>query len=182
MTTRNLRSALLGSAVGVGLLVSGGQAHALSTEFGELKIFFDTTVSVGVQMKTKDARSAFLTEFNGGNFDPREASTIGVTTLVPTGTANLFGFPASVAPVTSTNNGALGGTVVPFNFDDSPNTDDRFLNFGAGDLTSANIKANHDFQATWRNFTLFARATEFYDAVLDNDSSYNRFGIDDNNK
>ncbi|GAB5502136.1 DUF1302 domain-containing protein [Pyruvatibacter sp.] len=182
MTTRNLRSALLGSAVGVGLLVSGGQAHALSTEFGELKIFFDTTVSVGVQMKTKDARSAFLTEFNGGNFDPREASTIGVTTLVPTGTANLFGFPASVAPVTSTNNGALGGTAVPFNFDDSPNTDDRFLNFGAGDLTSANIKANHDFQATWRNFTLFARATEFYDAVLDNDSSYNRFGIDDNNK
>lgn len=182
MTTRNLRSALLGSAVGVGLLVSGGQAHALSTEFGELKIFFDTTVSVGVQMKTKDARSAFLTEFNGGNFDPREASTIGVTTLVPTGTANLFGFPASVAPVTSTDSSALGGTAVPLNFDDSPNTDDRFLNFGAGDLTSANIKANHDFQATWRNFTLFARATEFYDAVLDNDSSYNRFGIDDNNK
>lgn len=189
MTTRNLRSALLGSAVGVGLLVSGGQAHALSTEFGELKIFFDTTVSVGVQMKTKDARRAFLTEFNGGDYDARENSTngtitgtTGVTTLVPAGTANLFGFPASVAPVTSTDNSALGGTAVPSNFDASANTDDRFLNFGAGDLTSANIKANHDLQMTWRNFTLFARATEFYDAVLNSSGSYNRFGIDDNNR
>lgn len=188
MTTRNLRSALLGSAVGVGLLVSGGQAHALSTEFGELKIFFDTTVSVGVQMKTKDARSAFLTEFNGGNFDPREASTngtlpgtTGVATILPTGAATLAG-PGSLTPVTSTNSTAIGGSQVPFNFDDSPNTDDRFLNFGAGDLTSANIKANHDLQMTWRNFTLFARATEFYDAVLNSDGAYNRFGIDDNNR
>ncbi|MEP0068188.1 DUF1302 domain-containing protein [Pyruvatibacter sp.] len=190
MTTRNLRSALLGSAVGVGLLVSGGQAHALSTEFGELKIFFDTTVSVGVQMKTKDARSAFLTEFNGGNFDPRENSTAGtipgttgVTTITAAGAANILGaFPATVTNTTSTDASAIGGSAVPFNFDDSPNTDDRFLNFGAGDLTSANIKANHDFQATWRNFTLFARATEFYDAVLNSSGSYNRFGIDDNNR
>lgn len=186
MTTRNLRSALLGSAVGVGLLVSGGQAHALSTEFGELKIFFDTTVSVGVQMKTKDARAAFLTEFNGGNVDLRELDP-NATITVPVGTANAFaaaGFaPTTVTPTTSTDNSFIGGTsIVPFNFDDSANTDDRFLNFGAGDLTSANIKANHDLQMTWRNFTLFARATEFYDAVLNSDGAYNRFGIDDNNR
>lgn len=168
MTTRNLRSALLGSAVGVGLLVSGGQAHALSTEFGELKIFFDTTVSVGVQMKTKDARDAFKTEFNGGNFDPREADSRAVTV---TG-GNALGQQVSFV---ATN-------FVGDNFDDSANTDDRFLNFGAGDLTSANIKANHDLQMTWRNFTLFARATEFYDAVLNSDGAYNRFGIDDNNR
>ncbi|MEQ8746235.1 DUF1302 domain-containing protein [Pyruvatibacter sp.] len=186
MTTRNLRSALLGSAVGAGLLISGGQAHALSTELGEVKIFFDTTVSVGVQMKTKDARKQFLTEFNGGNFDPRENSTRGVSVLAPAGTPNILGaFPATATPVTSTDNTAFfgpAGTAVPFNFDDSANTDDRFLNFGAGDLTSANIKANHDLQVTWRNFTLFARATEFYDAVLNSDGSYNRFGIDDNNR
>lgn len=187
MTNRNLRSTLLGSAVGVGLLVSGGQAHALSTEIGDIQIFFDTTVSVGVQMKTKDARKTFLTEFNGGNFDPREASSVGVVQIRPAGagTTTLLG-AATVAPITSTNSNGLGplapATAVPQNFDDSPNTDDRFLNFGAGDLTSANIKANHDFQATWRNFTLFARATEFYDAVLNSDGSYERFGIDDNNR
>lgn len=173
MTTRNLRSALLGSAVGVGLLASGGQAHALSTEFGELKIFFDTTVSVGVQMKTRDARQAFLSEANGGNPDLREASPFAGT---------LAG--GALAPFNSTGITGTAATTdaVPFNFDDSINTDDRFLNFGAGDLTSANIKANHDLQVTWRNFTLFARATEFYDAVLNSDSAYNRFGIDDNNK
>lgn len=192
MTTRNLRSALLGSAVGVGLLASGGQAHALSTEFGELKIFFDTTVSVGVQMKTKDARRAFLTEFNGGNVDLREGSPVGVVNAQTAGGVNAFSGIIS-QPTTSTDNTilalpAFGGvplaalTRVPFNFDDSPNTDDRFLNFGAGDLTSANIKANHDLQMTWRNFTLFARATEFYDAVLNSDGAYNRFGIDDNNR
>ncbi|MGD1933120.1 MAG: DUF1302 family protein [Candidatus Phaeomarinobacter sp.] len=168
MTTRNLRSALLGSAVGVGLLASGGQAHALSTEFGELKVFFDTTVSVGVQMKTKDARDAFKAEFNGGNFDAREN---GAGALTVTG-ANALGQNVSFV--------ATDG--VADNLDDSSNTDDRFLNFGSGDLTSANIKANHDLQMTWRNFTLFARATEFYDAVLNSDSAYNRFGIDDNNK
>ncbi len=182
MATRNLRSTLLGSAVGVGLLVSGGQAQALSTEFGDLKIFFDTTVSVGVQMKTKDARKQFLTEFNGGNYDPRENSSSGVTVVAPTGSANSFGFAASVAPITSTNHSVVGGAAIGDNFDDSANTDDRFLNFGAGDLTSGNVKANHDLQATWRNFTLFARATEFYDFVLDNNGSYNRFGIDDNNR
>lgn len=171
MTTRNLRSALLGSAVGVGLLASGGQAHALSTEFGELKIFFDTTVSVGVSMKTKDARQAFLSEFNGGNVDLRTADPNVQPATVGTAFAN---------PLLATQVSFSDGKSP--NFDDSANTDDRFLNFGAGDLTSANIKANHDLQMTWRNFTLFARATEFYDAVLNSDGSYNRFGIDDNNR
>jgi len=195
MTTRNLRSALLGSAVGVGLLVSGGQAHALSTEFGELKIFFDTTVSVGVQMKTKDARQAFLTEFNGGNPDLRTNLPGTVVSGNAAAAGSVVTAPVTITPGFSAN--ALPGSAGPpvvapaffsagspgsQNFDDSPNTDDRFLNFGAGDLTSANIKANHDLQMTWRNFTLFARATEFYDFVLNSDGAYNRFGIDDNNK
>jgi len=189
MTTRNLRSALLGSAVGVGLLASGGQAHALSTEFGELKIFFDTTVSVGVSMKTKDARQAFLSEMNGGNPDARGA--LPGTVVGGNVAAGPFGITAPVTMTPGFGIGAFPGappTVVTLpapglqNFDDSANTDDRFLNFGAGDLTSANIKANHDLQMTWRNFTLFARATEFYDAVLNSDGAYNRFGIDDNNR
>ncbi len=164
MTTRNLRSALLGSAVGVGLLVSGGQAHALSTEFGELKIFFDTTVSAGLQMSVADARQPFLSEANGGNPAP------------PTAVAN----PAAVSAL------GLAGTVtlnaVPdVSYGASINGDDGILNFDSGDLTSANIKANHDLQATWRNFTLFARATEFYDFVQAHDGGYNRSGIDNNN-
>lgn len=169
MTYRSLRTALLGSAVGAGMLVAGGPANALSTQIGDVNIFFDTTVSVGVSMRTVDARQQFLTEFNGGNRDLREADPNAVA--IPSG-PNAFGVAGTI-----TNTAAVGA-----NFDDSPNTDDRFLNFGAGDLISGNVKATHDLQATWRNFTLFARATEFYDAVLNRDSSYNRFGIDDNNR
>jgi len=200
MTTRKLRSALLGSAVSVGLLASGGQALALSTELGDVKIFFDTTISAGVSMKTKDARRQFKSEFNGGNYDLRENSPNGVQLYATGGGANFLGAGPATANalsgnalnnVTSLNSqgiALLDATLLPFtartsdNFDDSPNTDDRFLNFGAGDLISANIKATHDLQLTWRNFTLFARGTEFYDAVLNSDSSYDRFGLDDNNR
>ncbi|WP_425063788.1 DUF1302 family protein [Pyruvatibacter mobilis] len=164
MTTRTLRSALLGSAVGVGLLASGGQALALSTELGEVKIFFDTTVSVGAQMSVADERRAFLSEANGGNqgpitavANPAAASALGVTGTVTTNAAPDQSYGASI------------------------NGDDGLLNFDSGDLTSANIKATHDIQASWRNFTLFSRVTEFYDFIQARDDGYNRSGIDRNN-
>ncbi|WP_422023037.1 DUF1302 family protein [Pyruvatibacter mobilis] len=164
MTTRTLRSALLGSAVGVGLLASGGQALALSTELGEVKIFFDTTVSVGAQMSVANERKAFLSEANGGNqgpatvvATPAAASALGVTGTVTTDAAPDLSYGASI------------------------NGDDGILNFDSGDLTSANIKATHDIQATWRNFTLFSRVTEFYDFIQARDDGYNRSGIDRNN-
>jgi len=164
MTTRTLRSALLGSAVGVGLLASGGQALALSTELGEVKIFFDTTVSVGAQMSVANERRAFLSEANGGNqgpitavANPAAASALGVTGTVTTNAAVDQSFGASI------------------------NGDDGILNFDSGDLTSANIKATHDIQASWRNFTLFSRVTEFYDFIQARDDGYNRSGIDRNN-
>ena len=199
MTNRKVRSALIGTAVGVGLLASGGPASALSTSIGDINIFFDTTVSVGVSMRTTDARPQFLTEFNGGNADCRLNCPVGVQVYASGGGANFLGAgPAPANPfsgsaqnnVTSTDSTALAAVGVPavalartpFNFDDSPNTDDRFLNFGAGDLISGNIKATHDIQATWRNFTLFGRVSEFYDAVLASDGSYDRFGLDNSNK
>lgn len=164
MTTRTLRSALLGSAVGVGLLASGGQALALSTELGEVKIFFDTTVSVGAQMSVADERRAFLSEANGGNqgpitavANPAATSALGVTGTVTTNAALDQSYGASI------------------------NGDDGLLNFDSGDLTSANIKATHDIQASWRNFTLFSRVTEFYDFIQARDDGYNRSGIDRNN-
>lgn len=164
MTTRTLRSALLGSAVGVGLLASGGQALALSTELGEVKIFFDTTVSVGAQMSVANERKAFLSEANGGNqgpitavATPAAASALGITGTVTTNAAPDQSFGASI------------------------NGDDGILNFDSGDLTSANIKATHDIQASWRNFTLFSRVTEFYDFIQARDDGYNRSGIDRNN-
>lgn len=165
MTTRTLRSALLGSAVGVGLLASGGQALALSTELGEVKIFFDTTVSVGAQMSVANERKAFLSEANGGNQGP-------ITVTARPGNA--------VSPLGITGSVTLNAAPDQ-SFGASINGDDGILNFDSGDLTSANIKATHDIQATWRNFTLFSRVTEFYDFIQARDDGYNRSGIDRNN-
>ncbi|WP_425061650.1 DUF1302 family protein [Pyruvatibacter mobilis] len=182
MTTRTLRSALLGSAVGVGLLASGGQALALSTELGEVKIFFDTTVSIGAQMSVANERRGFLSEANGGNPGPNTqvlngaaASALGVTGTITTNSFTFQPTPAgAVAPVQVVNNPDLS-------YGASINGDDGILNFDSGDLTSANIKATHDIQATWRNFTLFSRVTEFYDFIQARDDGYNRSGIDRNN-
>lgn len=178
MTYRNLRTALLGSAVGAGMLVAGGPANALSTEIGDITIFFDTTVSIGAQVSTESDNRQLISEANGGNPAPAGQTVVPVT-------ASAFGVPGSIS-VNQTSPAFVSagdpfGSIPDQSFGASINGDDGRLNFDKWDFTSANIKANHDLQATWRNFTLFARATEFYDYIQARDDGYNRSGIDDNN-
>ena len=168
MTYRNLRTALLGSAVGAGLLVAGGPAHALSTQIGDVSIVFDTTVSLGAQISVQDPTRALISEANGGNQAP------------PVTVRN----PAASNPFATDLTGGLAGTgpitvnaVPDQSFGASINGDDGRLNFERGDFTSATIKATHDLQATWRNFTLFARANEFFDFVQADPDNFKRNGI-----
>jgi len=174
-----IRALLLGSAAG---LVLAGAAQAAEFQFGEVQVFFDTTVSAGVSVRTADTRARFLPEGNGGPVDPRIvgapipaplSTTANPLAPLGLGAGQLalinagFGTALAVSPIGTVTVGAG----LPDNFDGSINTDDGRLNFGSGDLTGATLKATHDLQVNWQNFTLFARATGFYDAVLDSETA-----------
>ena len=164
MIRSRVRSALLGSAVGVGLIAASGTANAIEYNFGDVQVFLDTTVSAGVQMRVAERNMNFVSAGNGGP-DSSETATI----------VRPFGADGTVATV-------LGGATQNFtlatgntnSYAGSINSDDSRLNFDRWDLTSGNVKMTNDIQANWQNYTLFARVSSFYDAVLGDGSSYER--------
>ena len=146
-------------------------ASALEYNFGDVQVFFDTTVTAGVSARVAERNSIFLPEGNGGPVDPRNNGNLSNT-----------GESANQAQV------LLGGATTiripdnPDNFDSSINGDDGRLNFDKWDLTSGTVKVTNDIQANWSNYTFFARLNSFYDAVLDRDSSFERSRIGDGAK
>jgi Protein of unknown function (DUF1302) len=150
------RIALMGTAAAVALLGAASTAQAVETQFGDVQIIFDTTVSMGVSMRTADTETEFLPEGNGGPVDPRDGPG-GVIALENNGVAG------AVVPGLT---GRFRQTLNVDNFDGSSNADDGRLNFDNGDLIGATAKANHDLQVTWRNYKFFARAVGFYDVVM----------------
>ena len=66
MIRSRVRSALLGSAVGVGLIAASGTANAIEYNFGDVQVFLDTTVSAGVQMRVAERNMNFVAAGNGG--------------------------------------------------------------------------------------------------------------------
>ncbi len=149
------RMGLLGSAAALALMGAATSAQAVETQFGDVQITLDTTVSMGVSMRTADRNTEFLPEGNGGNVDPRVPNG-GVNTPTATLAAGLFGV----------NTYQAAPAAHPDNNDGSVNTDDGRLNFNSGDLTGATVKANHDLLIKWQNYTVFARAIGFYDVVM----------------
>ncbi|MEQ9518411.1 MAG: DUF1302 domain-containing protein [Parvibaculum sp.] len=168
-------------------------AAAIEYNFGEVQVFLDTTVSAGVSMRVADRNMAFVAGGNGGPV----TSTASVQT--PDGirshaTSVGGSFNPAFTPGAATGVTSLGaGQAVTYNyaninalggfdsdaFAGSINSDDSRLNFDKGDLTSGVVKMTNDIQANWQNYTFFARVSSFYDAVLDNSSSYERSGITD---
>ena len=167
MKKSRLRSLLLSSAAGAAMVAAAGSANALEYQFGGVQVYFDTTVSAGVSVRASERNNLFLPEGNGGPVDLRTTTNV----IENTTAATAVGFPGTV---TIDGNGD--------NFDGSLNTDDGRLNFDEWDLTSGVVKMTNDIQASWQNYTLFARVNSFYDAVLDNDSSYERSEIGDGAK
>ena len=67
-----------------------------------------------------------------------------------------------------------------YNYSSSINTDDGRLNFDSGDVTSAIVKVVSDIEADFgNNIRGFARVKGFYDMILDNNSSFERSGLND---
>ncbi|MEQ9519238.1 MAG: DUF1302 domain-containing protein [Parvibaculum sp.] len=163
MIKSRVRSVLLGSAVGVGLIAASGTANAIEYNFGDVQVFFDTTVSAGVSMRVADRNMLHVSSGNGG---PVNTTAVIVNPNGANGTvANVLG------GATQNLNLATGDTT---NYAGSINADDSRLNFDSGDLTSGTVKMTNDIQASWQNYTMFARVTSFYDAVLGDGSSYER--------
>ncbi|MCH1541909.1 MAG: DUF1302 domain-containing protein [Alphaproteobacteria bacterium] len=65
-------------------------------------------------------------------------------------------------------------------YSSSINRDDGRLNFDNGDLTGGTLKATFDIEARRGNITAFARLNAFYDAVLMDEGSFERAGLNDN--
>lgn len=170
MIKSRVRSALLGSAVGVGLIAASSTAHAIEYNFGDVQVFLDTTVSAGVSMRTSSRNNKFLPEANGG---PTE-STIDVVTFANRATVASAGATTQIV--------TLDTETGPDKFAGSINADDGRLNFDKGDLTSGIVKMTNDIQANYQNYTVFARVNSFYDAVLARDSSYERFALNQGGK
>mgnify|MGYP001426978667 CR=1 FL=1 len=156
------RVALLGMASTVALI---GAAAAYETKFGEVQIVFDTTVSMGASIRTADRENEFIPEGNGGPVDPR--SGVGDANVIP-GAAGAA-FLADLTPQLSlagVGSGVMRWTNNPNNHDGSVNTDDGRLNFDNGDWIGGTVKANHDLQLKYQNYTFFARAVGFYDVIM----------------
>ncbi|PCJ68685.1 MAG: hypothetical protein COA62_12610, partial [Rhodobiaceae bacterium] len=172
MNISRVRSALLGSAVGVAMVAASGTANALEYNFGDVQVFFDTTVTAGVSVRVAETNALFLPEGNGGPLDQRTllGGAAGGTVAAPSAAA--FAPGSLFVPDDSQ----------PDNFGGSVNGDDGRLNFDRWDLTAGTLKVTNDIQANWSNYTFFARVNSFYDAVLDRDSSFARSNIDDGAK
>jgi hypothetical protein len=165
------------------MVAAAGSANALEYQFGGVQVYFDTTVSAGVSVRAAERNDLFLPEGNGGPVESRaDVLTFnGLTTALNPGGGRVVTLDTQAG-----TDLMAPGTFDPFdrgdNYDGSINTDDGRLNFDQWDLTSGVIKMTNDIQASWQNYTLFARVNSFYDAVLDSDSSYDRSEIGDGAK
>ena len=164
------RTGLLGTAAALAVFATA-PAKAVEADFGDVHLVFDTTISVGASVRTAERNAQFLSEGNGGPIDPRDdVGAGGVIALTNSLVPDLTPFPAT---------GRFRQTLNPDNYDGGVNGDDGRLNWNQGDLIGANVKANHDFIATWNNYKVFARAVGFYDFILSQEDAGERSILND---
>ena len=173
------------AAFALALTAFGPQAQALTTRMdtpiGEIRLAFDTVVSVGVSLRTKSRDYAYVSTQNGGSNIVRDALENpapgnGINTIsgIAVGLGTAIPVPGQVV---SFKDGALK------NFAASANGDDGRLNFDKGDITALTLKVLSDIQADlstkYGEFTAFMRIQAYADPVLRDGSFYERIGPDD---
>jgi hypothetical protein len=166
------RASRLGAIAGLGLFAATS-AHAYTMQVGGWDIQIDTTASVGVSMLTTDTDKRFLPTANGG---PAEVASFYDPVAGGVGICGNDGNGPSAAQIAY---GTYCITNSKANFDGAINTDDGRLNFNSsGDLVSAPFKITSDFEAKMGMTTAFMRVNAYYDAVLMDDSSFKRDGVE----
>ncbi len=186
----SLVSRLLALATGVGVvagLLGATAAQAEQYQYGEFEIFFDTTVSAGVSMRTAETETRFLPSGNGGPQDTRpllSGNLCDTTTFIATSglVCAPMTFGAVFDPISGFATASVPDTDFHDNFDGSINTDDGRLNWDQGDLIGGTARVIHDLEVNWRNFTAFTRFNYFYDAVLDDADSAARSPLSDDTR
>jgi uncharacterized protein DUF1302 len=198
MTKNSRRLSVSACAAIAAATLSVQPAAALEYNFGGVQVFFDTTVSAGVSARVADRNMMFVAAGNGGPVANPTFAGVGGAALpaFPLGGA-LAGpavgallaatTPAGLAtPATGVLSANVAGGLRPFSLADAGSTnsyagsissDDSRMNFDKGDLTSAVIKMTNDIQASYENYTVFARVNSFYDAVLGDAGSYERSAL-----
>lgn len=185
MFKSKLRILGVSALVGAGLLAIG-PAKAASFSLGDVEVTIDTTLSVGASFVAADRETDYLPATNGGPVDQSIYFAEGPG-LAWNGTENTASGQAAAAG----NGYVLGSSdfvtnCVAFgtfcqevdgkeNFDGSINTDDGRMNFDNGDMFSAVTKMTSDvFFSTNSGWSALFRVNAFYDAVLDDDESFER--------
>ncbi|MDC0148451.1 DUF1302 domain-containing protein [Alphaproteobacteria bacterium] len=180
MLKNKLRLLGMSALVGAGLLASG-PASAYNMKLGSVDVQVDTTLSAGMSIRTANRDATLLPTVSGGPngtmVTTKFVAGVG-TELTTTGRLDLMG---GIEQQGCGDNLAVCETASPSvdtgGYAGSINTDDGRLNFDRGDLTSGIVKATVDVQASVGNVRAFARVSGFYDAVLDNENSYERRGM-----
>lgn len=176
-----LRLLGMSALVGVGLSVSS--ASAAEFNFNGWNVEADLSGSVGVSVRVADREQSLVSTANGGPgntafniaLSPTEAAAAPGGILGAGGISDLCLNNAAVcinAPLTLAN-GAYSGSI---------NTDDGRLNFDSGDLQGGTVKLTSDITASKGSVTLFARINGFYDAVMDDNGSFERTNITEDSK
>ena len=178
MTRASRRIGLPACAALVAAAIGAQPAQAAEYNFGGVQVFFDTTVSAGVQMRVADRNMSFVAAGNGGPVaNPTTLRLGGADGTV----ATLLGATNNLTVGIDPTHATLGGLAAPGTsvngYAGSISSDDSRLNFDKGDLTSAVVKMTNDIQASYENYTAFARVNSFYDAVLGDAGSYERSAL-----
>ena len=196
MYKSKLRLLGMSALIGAGLLAHVGDAKAYELRIGDFDVQIDTTASAGVSVRVADRDMTQVAEGNGGNpatkrlFNGATQAFAGTQNAVPAECDSLSSvcmpLDSTLAPVLI---GLLGETASaalnvvadgdPDNFDTSINSDDSRLNFDSGDLTGGTFKLTSDIEASSGPWRVFSRITAFYDAVLMDDNSFERSGLDE---
>ncbi len=169
-------------------------ANAYNMRLGSVEIQIDTIASVGVEVRIEDRNKNLLPAANGGNPDLSpgldlamdvDAGSVYAGLLAENNFATALLGASAVQCATGFTQGSCQYDTNDgqYNYDGGLNGDDGRLNFDNGDLTGGTLKFTSDIEAYFtRDLKAFVRVQGFYDAVLDDDNSYERVGPTDRAK
>ncbi len=156
-----VRHVLLSTAVSAATLAVVGNAGAFEYNSDGLTVRVDSTVSVGAGLRASPIDTRLLNEGDGGPKQVLPAPLPGIPYLQAIGAVPAGVIPGGVASITPIAPIYAGGI----------NSAAPDLSVKQGQFYSGIVKATHEIEAKYQNFTFFARPTYFYDAVGDQSTS-----------
>lgn len=156
-----LRHVLMSTAISATTLALAGTATAFEYNANGLTVRVDSTVSLGAGIRASEVDSRLLNEGDGGPKQVLQTPVGGIAFLQAIGAVPPGVIPPGVASITPIAPIYAGGI--------NSAASDRSVK--GGQFYSGVIKATHEIEMKYQNFTAFLRPTYFYDAIGDQSSS-----------